>query len=213
MYTKKPHLTIFIVFLTCLLLLATPVVAKNTCDYGHERHRIKFNLQIVDTFTGHPLNGVIRLYAIFNDQLWKESLDMGEWRELLTLNFRGGQAIFEAPLHGRYSLEIELEEGVSEPPYGLLPHYEEASRLAINACFLSSPPSLSFRTLITLRLPPLWIRCSSYITADATNSSIPRPSASTKIAMQSVLFTWGVGGCGRRFGAPGRSSCSGLGPS
>jgi len=131
MNIKKTYLTIFVIFLMCLLLLGNPVVAKNTYDDGHERYRIKFNLQIVDAFTDHPLNGVIRVYAVFNDKLWKESLDMGEWRELLTLSFRGGQASFEAPLHGRYSLDIEPEEGVSKSPYGLLPRYEDASRLII----------------------------------------------------------------------------------
>jgi len=59
MYVNKVLLITFIAFLTCLLLLANPVVAQSMENHGEE-HYVKLDLRVVDAFTGKPLDGILK---------------------------------------------------------------------------------------------------------------------------------------------------------
>ena len=124
MYTWKVLLTGFIVFLTCLLPLANPVVAQSIEDQSGD-HYVKFDLHVVDAFTGKPLDGYVEINAIVADELWKESIEVPERSLKLVYqgSFKNGKASFQVPLHGKYDFIIHAH-GYKESPFGDLPLYE-----------------------------------------------------------------------------------------
>ena len=57
MLTKKTFLKIFIISVIIASLFTNTVTAKNTVQDNHEKYQVTFDFEIVDAFTGEPLDG------------------------------------------------------------------------------------------------------------------------------------------------------------
>ncbi|RLI14391.1 hypothetical protein DRO49_06245 [Candidatus Bathyarchaeota archaeon] len=125
MLAKKTSLRISIISVIITSLFANAVTAQNITQDNHEKYQVTFDFRIVDAFSGEPLNGVLHVHAFVSDELWKESLEMGEWVEdIVVKEFSGGKISFNAPLRGQYGFEIYVDMGESPSPFGDLPHYD-----------------------------------------------------------------------------------------
>ena len=102
MLAKKTSLRIFIISVIITSLFANAVTAQNITQDNHEKYQVTFDFRIVDAFSGEPLNGVLHVHAFVSDELWKESLEMGEWVEdIVVKEFSGGKISFNALFENR----------------------------------------------------------------------------------------------------------------
>jgi len=125
MLAKKTSLRIFIISVIIVSLLTNTATAQNTTQDNHEKYQVTFDFEIVDAFTGEPLDGEIHVHAWVADELWKESIAMGEFKEdILVKKFKGGRAYFTVPLHGQYEFGIIIHSAETPSPFGYLPHYD-----------------------------------------------------------------------------------------
>ena len=159
MYTWKVLLTAFIIFLTCLLPLENPVVAQSIEDQSGN-HYVKFDLHVVDAFTGKPLDGYIEINAIVADELWKESIEVpGRSLKLVYQgSFKNGKVSFQVPLHGKYDFILHAYGCEDLPPYE--PFYGEfiydsSCRGHLNCLWVVCRNTRSFNPLKKLQPPEL----------------------------------------------------------
>ena len=125
MPAKKTSLRIFIISVIIVSLITNTATAQNITQDNHEKYQVTFDFEIVDAFTGEPLDGEIHVHAWVADELWKESIAMGEFKEdILVKKFKGGRAYFTVPLHGQYEFGIIIHSAETPSPFGYLPHYD-----------------------------------------------------------------------------------------